>query len=221
MALVGALFAVVLLVTLLAVMVDVGTMRLRRATEELRALQALAAADAGAAWVRALLVQNSGDPTATLTDLAHASSALRVAIDAHTHAMVTVSLELPGPSAQTDHLDVNVQENAQIDETPIQVVATASVVADGTTVATRTVTTLLRAFRHEPPYSEVVGVIDDAGPDSIESPGDPAGQVGDAVTTDLRIFAYTQQGTAKPVAADKFENDTWFDGNTEGTGLLP
>jgi hypothetical protein len=221
MALVGALFAVVLLMTLLAVMVDVGTVRLRRANEELRATQAIAAADAGAAWVRALLVQNGGDTSATFTALAHAHSALDFSIDDRTQATVTVSLQMPAASTQTDHLDINLQENSQIAEAPIQVVATASIVVGGQTVASRTVTTMLRSFHNEWPFSEVVGVIDDAGPDAIESPGDPAGQVGDAVTTDLRFFAYTQTGTAKPKAADKFENDSWFDGNTGAQGFLP
>lgn len=221
MALVGALFAVVLLMTLLAVMVDVGTIRLRRTNEELRAAQAMAAADAGAAWVRALLMQDGGDASATLLQLAHARSTLAFPIDERSEAAVTVSLEMPAASAQVDHLDVNLQENSQIEEMPIQVVTTASVIVGGQTVASRTVTTMLRAFHNEAPFSETVGVIDDAGPDAIESPGDPAGQVGDAMTTDLRIFAFTQTGTAKPISADKFENDSWFDGNSGTQGLLP
>ncbi len=221
MALIGALFAVVLLMTLVAVMVDIGTVRLRRANEELRSTQAMAAADAGVAWARALLMQNSGDPSATLVQLAHAHGTLELTIDERTQATVTVSLQLPAASVQTDHLDINLQENAQIDETPIQVVSTASVAAAGADVATRTVTTMLRAFHNEPPFSEIVGAVDDAGPDSIESPGDPAGQVGDPVTTDLRIFAFTKNGSARPVSADKFQSDSWFDGNSGAQGFLP
>jgi hypothetical protein len=221
MALVATLFAVILVMTLLAVMVDVGTMRLRQSTADLHSAQALAAADGGASWVRALLNANSGLIGPTLTDLANAHSALSFWIDGHSRATVTVSIQTPGDSAQADHLDVNLQENPQIDETPMQVVSTATIAVGGQQVATRTVTTLLRSFQHEPPYSEIVGVIDDAGPDSIESPGDPAGQVGSAYATDLRIFSYTQTGSSSPVPANKFQNDSWFDGNSRTSGFLP
>lgn len=220
MALVATLFAVVLIMTLLTVMVEVGTMRLRRSTEELRAAQALAAADAGAAWVRALLFANGGDVSSTLTGLSQAHSTLSLTIDPLTSATVLVSVAIPGASAQADHLDVNLQENPQIVETPIQVVATATVETGGAAVATRTVTTLLRSFHHLAPYSEIVGLIDDAGPESIDSPGDPAGQVGAPDATDLRLFAYRESGSSA-VPANKFQSDSWFDGNTGASGFLP
>jgi hypothetical protein len=220
-ALVATLLAVVLIMTLLAIMVNVQTIRLRQATQELHSCQALAAADAGAAWVRALLNEHVGRISPTLTDLANAHSTFSFAIDANTRANVQVSTQMPAASAQTDHVDINLQENPLIDETPMQIVATATVEAGGQTVATRTVTTLLRTFQNEPPYSEIVGVVDDAGPDSIDSPGDPAGQVGGAYATDLRIFSYTQSGSNPPVATSKFETDSWFDGNAPVSGFLP
>jgi hypothetical protein len=221
MALVATLFAVILLMTLLAVMVDVGTMRLRQSSVDLHSVQALAAADGGASWVRALLNTNAGLISPTLTDLANADSTLSFWIDGHTRASVTVSIQMPGDSAEADHLDINLQENPQIDETPVQVVSTATISVGGQPLATRTVTTLLRSFQHEPPYSEIVGVIDDAGPDSIESPGDPAGQVGSSYATELRIFSYTQTGSSAPVPANTFQNDSWFDGNSGPSGFLP
>jgi hypothetical protein len=100
-------------------------------------------------------------------------------------------------------------------------VSTAIITSGGAVVAERTVTTLLRCFHHVPPYSEVVGVIDDAGPLSVFSPGDPAGQVGSAYATDLRIHVSTEVGSASPVPASTFKNDTWSDGNTGAPGLLP
>lgn len=221
MVLVATLFAVVLIMTLLAVMVDVDTVRLRRATEELRSLQALSAADAGAGWVRALLLKHNGDVSATLTDLAQAHSTISLTIDRQTTASVLVTPEVPGQTIQIDHLDINLQENPQIAEVPIQVVSTATVSAGGIAVATRTVTTLLRSFHNEPPNSEIVGVIDDAGTSAADSPGDPAGQVAGASATELRIFAYRQLGSSKTASANKFQNDSWFDGNSGVSGFLP
>ena len=219
-ALIMALLATVLILALLAVMVDIGTARLRQAAETLRAQQALAAADAGTQWVRGLLTAHSGDLTGALDDLATAHSSITFAIDTTTAAQVVVSLHLPGAAKHTDHLDVNLQENPEIGEAPLQVVSTATIVADGRTVATRTVTSLVRRFALAP-YSEIVGVIDDAGLLAPESPGDAGGQLGTAYATDLRIHAYTKTGSASPVPADVFKNDTWSDGNLGGGGILP
>lgn len=220
-AFITSLLAVVLLMALIGVMVDVGTSRLRRTTEDLRSLQALAAADAGAAWIRALLQQHYGDISGVLADLAKAHSMQSLSIDSSTTANVLVSLQLPGATTHADHLDVYLQANPQIAETPLQVVATASVVSGAQIVATRTVTTLLRSFHHAAPYSEIVGVIDDAGPSSLDSPGDPAGQIGAAYATDLRIQAYSESGSGPPVPANHFQDDEWSDGNVGAPGFLP
>jgi len=220
-ALVTSLLAIVLVLAILAVMVDIGTSRLRRANEDARAAQALAAADAGAAWVRALLVAHDGDLGAVFIDLAKAHSKTEFSIDSDTTAEVFVGLQLPGPTKHVDHIDINLQENPQIDESPLQVVATATIRASSGIVAVRTVTTLLRNFHNLPPYSEIVGVIDDAGPSSVYSPGDPAGQVGGAYVTDLRIQATTATGTAPPAPANKFQSDSWSDGNIGSPGILP
>lgn len=220
-ALVTALLAVVLVMSLLAVMVNIGTVRLRRTNEEARALQAQAAADSGSAWIRALLAFHAGDLSLVLADLEKAHSTRSLAIDADTNADVIVSLQLPGATKHADHVDVNLQENPQIDESPLQVVATATVRAGGQVVAIRSVTTLLRSFHHAKPYSEIVGIIDDAGPSSVYSPGDPAGQVGAAYLTDLRIQATTDAGSGTPSPANNFQNDSWSDGNVGTPGLLP
>lgn len=220
-ALITSLLSIVLVLAILAVMVDIGTSRLRRANEDTRAAQALAAADAGASWVRALLAAHHGQLSDVFLDLAKVHSTTEFAVDANTTADVQVGLWLPGPTKHVDHIDINLQENPQIDESPLQVVATATIRTGTRVVATRTVTTLLRSFHNLVPYSEVVGVIDDAGPSSDFSPGDPAGQVGGAYLTDLRIQATTATGTAPPVPANKFQNDSWSDGNTGSPGLLP
>lgn len=220
-ALVAVLLSIVLLMALLAVMVDVGTVRLRRSTEELRSVQALAAADAGASWVRAVVLQHKGDVVAALTDLAHAHSTLVVPIDSDASASVLVSMQSPGSAAAADHVDVELQRNPNISETPLQVVSTGTVLVDGTTVATRTVTTLLRTFHHVPPYSEIVGSIDNGGPESIDSPGDPAGQIGAENQTDLRIRAFVEQGSGGSKSADDFESVEWSDGNAGSAGFLP
>jgi hypothetical protein len=220
-ALVTTLLAIVLVMALLAVMVDVGTARLRKADEETRALQALAAADAGEAWVRALLAKDYGELTLVLADLSSAHSIRTISIDVDMSADVQVSLQIPGATKHADHVDVNVQANPQIAESPLQVVSTATLRRGGQIVATRTVTTLLRSFHHVAPYSEIVGVIDDAGPTSVYSPGDAGGQAGGAYLTDLRIQASTESGSGPPVPADHFESDSWSDGNAGSTGLLP
>lgn len=221
MALIAAFFAVILILTLLAVMVDVGTMRLRRTTQEQRSIQALAAADAGAAWVRAILEREKGDVVNTSLDLARAHSTISFAIDPNTSATLVVTLEVAAATSHADHLDMNLEENAQIREAPLQVSSTATVSVSGTPVATRTVTTLLRAFHGAPPFSELVGVIDDAGPESVYSPGDPAGQVGAPGATELRLFANIKSSSGHVSSASKFGNDSWFDGNTGSSGFLP
>jgi len=219
-ALITALVAVVLVLALLAVMVDIGTARLRQAAAMLRAQQALDAADAGTAWVRALLTEHGGDLSGVLADLSAARSTMTFAIDPDTSAEVVVGLDLPGDAKHSDHLDINLQQNPEIGEAPLQVVATATVSAHGRVLATRTVTTLVRRFGLAP-YSEVVGVVDDASVVSDTSPGDPGGQVGTAYATDLRIHAYTETGSGPPVPANLFKNDSWSDGNLGSSGILP
>jgi len=219
-ALVMALLAVALLLTILAVLVNVGTARLQRSTQELRSVQAVAAADAGAAWVRALLDREQGNVPATLADLALAHSTLHIDIDGNTTADIVVTIQMPAPAAHADHLDQQLQENVQILEAPAQVVATASVSVAGSPQATRTVTTLLRIFHHAVPYSEVVGVIDDGGPVSVYSPGDPAGQLGSEFATDLRLRAFKKSASG-PQPADNFQNQQWSDGNPGPSGFLP
>lgn len=216
-ALITVLLALVLVLAMLAVMVDIGAVRLRRTNEDVHAAQALAAADAGAAWVRALLALHYGDLSALLDDLAKAHSTTALSLDNGTTADVIVSLQLPGAAKSPDHLDINLQENPQIEEAPLQIIATATITSHGEILARRTVTTLLRRFHHIRPYSEIVGVIDDAGPSSIFSPGDPAGQVGDVYATDLRMRAKTEAG----LAADRFQDQSWSDGNIGSSGLLP
>ncbi len=218
---IATLFAILLLAALVAVVVDVGTVRMRKALEEARSLQATAAADAGAAWVRALFAQHAGDLQAVLLDLAAAHSTLRFRLDRQTSADVRVSLALPGTSPQSDHLDINLQENPVIAEQPVQVTAAATVIVNGTPVAARTVTTLLRTFHHLAPYSEIVGEIDGGGLEEPDSPGDPAGQVGGPAATDLRIFARVRSGSGSPASADNFRSQTWYDGNAGAGGILP
>ncbi len=220
-ALIAVLLSILVLMALLAVMVEVGTVRLRRSTEELRSLQALAAADAGAGWVRAVMLQHKGDVVAALADLAHAHSTLVVPIDSNASASVLVSMQVPGSPDGADHVDVQLQRNPNILETPLQVVSTGTVVVDGTAVATRTVTTLLRTFHHVSPYSEIVGAIDNGGPESVDSPGDPAGQIGAENATDLRIRAFVEQGSGGSKSADDFERVEWSDGNAGSAGFLP
>jgi hypothetical protein len=167
-----------------------------------------------------LLAQESGDLSNVMADLGKAHSLTTITIDSDTSAQVLVSLQLPAPTSHADHVDINLQENPAILETPLQVVSTATVSSSGQVVATRTVTTLLRTFLHPAPYSEIVGIIDNAGPSSLFSPGDPAGQVGSAATTDLRIQATSETKTG-PVPANLFRTDSWYDGNSGSTGLLP
>jgi hypothetical protein len=220
-ALVMVMLASVLLAAALAVMLNVGTAQLRRSVENARALEAQAGADAGAGWFRALLLAKSGDLGATEYALGRTGDMETLTLDQHIAVKVTVALTWPGGNGQNDHSDVNVQDNQNIDEQVGQLVATAIVVEDGTTVAQRTSTTLLRVFRNAQPYSEVVGVVDDAGPDAIDSPGDAAGQAAAANTTDLLVHAFTRKGDGPPNEDDKFKALQWSDGNPGGGGVLP
>ncbi|MDQ6781377.1 MAG: hypothetical protein M3Z37_09540 [Candidatus Eremiobacteraeota bacterium] len=219
-ALITTLLAVALLMAIVAVLVNISSAQLRRTAEETRSLQALAAADAGASWVRALLRWNRGALSPTLLALAAEHSTLRVTIDANTHADVLVSLRLPAAAAQQpDYLDRQLQMNAQVLEAPVQVIATATLVAGGALQATRSVTTLLRVFHQASPYSEVVGLIDDGGPVAADSPGDAGGQVGASNATELRLHAYKDPRGRHP--DDRFEDQQWNDGNAAASGFLP
>jgi len=220
-ALVTVLLVTALLLTLLAVMVNLGTTELRRTLEDVRSAQAQAGADAGAGWVRALLYQNNGNLAATLAALARSDSTYRYTIDDGASISVHVSMQIPNPAPHDDHQDVALQENPQVAEAPLQLTSTATVLAAGTPVARRTTTVLLRVFHHASPYSEVVGVVDNAGPVGVDSPGDPAGQAAAANTTELRIHAYTQSAPATPRPADDFQSEQWWDGNATQSGPLP
>lgn len=220
-ALVMVMLACVLLAAVLAVMLNVGTSRLRASVEHARALQALAGADAGAGWFRALVDANSGDLEATALALEKTNGEETIKLDARTGVRVTVSLVLPGGNGQHDHQDSNLQGNKNIFEQLVQLTSTAVVLEDGTKVAQRTSTTLLRVFRDAKPYSEIVGVVDDAGPDAIDSPGDAAGQAAAPYTTDLLVHAFTWSGEGPPKQADKFKPLRWADGNSPGGGVLP
>ena len=86
LALITALLATVLVLALLGAMVDVGSARLRQSSAAAHAEQALAAADAGTSWVRALLTNDHGDFTGVLADLATAHSTMTLSIDSRTQA---------------------------------------------------------------------------------------------------------------------------------------
>jgi hypothetical protein len=215
------MLACVLLAAALAVMLDVSTAQLRRSVESERALQALAGADAGAGWYRALLQQNYGDIAATALALGKTNGVDTITLDTHTVVQVTVvPIGTLGEGAQ-DHDDLNLQNNPIVTEQLIQVASTAVVVEDGIQVAQRTSTTLLRIFQKAKPYSEIVGVVDDAGPDAIDSPGDAAGQAAAPNTTDLLVHAFTRAGDGPPIEDDQFEALQWADGNPGGGGVLP
>ncbi len=222
MALLTALLAIGLMMIVLAVMIELGTSRLRRTTEDLRSLQALAAAQAGVGWVRALFVSDAGDLGGVLTDIAHAHSTLALTVDGSTEATIIVSLQTVAAGPQDDHLDRELQENPRILETPVQVTSTSSLHVHGTVVAVRTVTVLLRTFHHLAPYSEIVGEVDNGGTASVDSPGDAAGQIGASFATDLRLRAYTENPSGQKSPADKFQDDLWSDNNNSSAhGLLP
>ena len=215
------MLACVLLAAVLAVMLNVSTAQLRRSVESARALEAQAGADAGAGWYRALANANFGDVTATGAALAKTGGVETITLDSQTKILVTVSYLQPGGNGTQDHDDLNVQGNKSVDEQIVQVVSTAVVVENGTQVAQRTSTTLLRVFHSAKPYSEIVGVVDDAGPDAIDSPGDAAGQAAAANTTDLLVRAFTRTGDGPPSEVDKFKAVQWADGNPGGGGVLP
>jgi hypothetical protein len=220
-ALVMVMLASVLLAAALAVMLDVGTAQLQRSVENSRALQAQAGADAGAGWFRALAQANYGDLNATASALAQTGGVETITLDSRAHVQITVSLMLPGGKGADDHNDVNLQDNQNIGEQVVQLVSTALVVEDGVQVAEQTSTTLLRVFRDAKPFSEIVGVVDDAGPDAIDSPGDAAGQAAAANTTDLLVHAFSRTGDGPPNEIDKFKALQWADGNPGGGGVLP
>jgi hypothetical protein len=220
-ALIMVMLACVLLAAALALMLNVGMAQLRRSVENSRALQALAGADAGAGWFRALVNLNSGDLVATATTLAKTNGEDTIKLDSHTDVQVTVTIVWPGGDGPQDHNDINLQSNQNINEQIIQLASTAVVVEDGTKVAQRTSTTLLRVFRNAPPYSEIAGVVDDAGPDAIDSPGDAAGQAAAPYTTDLLVHAFSRKGDGPPNQVDKFKALQWADGNPGGGGVLP
>jgi len=220
-ALISVLLATTLLLAVLAFAVNVGTLQLRRTTEDVWALQAQAGADGAVGWFRALLAQRQGDVATTLTDVAAAHSMHSLAIDARSRVDAFISIHLDTPAAINDHFDLALQQNAYVNEAPLQVSVTATVIVDGVAVAARSTTALVRVFEGSSPYSEVVGWIDNAGPAGIDSPGDTAGQAGTATATDLRIHVYQQAASGAPVPVDDFANQHWSDGNSAPSGALP
>jgi hypothetical protein len=220
-ALISVLLATALLLAILAFAVNVGTLQLRRTTEEAWAMQARAGADGAVGWVRALLAQRQGDITATLGDIAAAHSMHSLTIDAQTHVDARVAIHLDTPAVANDHLDVALQQNPYVNETPVQVSVTATVIVNGTVVAAHSTTALVRVFQESMPYSEVVGWMDNAGPAGVDSPGDTAGQAGSATATELRIHVYQQNGSGHPIPVDNFSDRHWSDGNSVPSGPLP
>jgi len=184
-------------------------------------MQARAGADGAVGWVRALIAVHQGDIVATLGDVAAAHSMHSLTLDEQTHVDARVTLQLDTSASVNDHLDVALQQNPYVNETPLQVSVTATVVANGTIVAARSTTALVRVFQESAPYSEVVGWMDNAGPAGIDSPGDTAGQAGGAAATDLRIHVYQQNASGPPVPVDSFSDQRWSDGNTAPSGPLP
>ncbi|MBV8223392.1 MAG: hypothetical protein JO293_08540 [Candidatus Eremiobacteraeota bacterium] len=220
-ALITVLLATTLMLGLLAFLVHVGTAGLRRATEEQWNLQAQAGADAAVGWLRALIATRQGSIPATLGDVAAANSSYSLVVDERTRVVAKIQLHLDASGAANDHLDVSLQQNPYVGETPLQVGVTATVFVDGAPVAVRSTTALVRIFQQIAPYSEVVGVIDNSGPVGIDSPGDPAGQAASAVATELRIHVFTTGPSGRPVSDDTFGNQQWWDGNALPSGALP
>ncbi|MDQ2817156.1 MAG: hypothetical protein M3T49_02950 [Candidatus Eremiobacteraeota bacterium] len=220
-AIVAVLLSCVVLMALLAVMVDVGTAQLRRSTQRVRALQASAGADAGAALVRAFLARDGGDVGRMQADLSAAHGQLSEDIDAHTVVRVTIGVLPLLAAANNDHFDMALQSNPSVQETPVQVVSNATVISDGSAVAAATTTSLLRTFKTVKPYSETVGAVDASAPVGVDSPGDPAGQLGDQFTTDLRIRALSHPANGGLRDTSGFVDKHWSDGNTAGAGALP
>ncbi|HXW77416.1 MAG TPA: hypothetical protein VEJ20_08410 [Candidatus Eremiobacteraceae bacterium] len=221
-ALITVLFATTLLLVIVGVLIDLGTIQLHRATADLRAVQALAAADGGTQWVRGVLVSSKGDIQAAINHLALEQGRRQIAIDAQTSAIVSVSLLQAQPVASGgDHVDDNLESNPQALEVPVQVQSSATIYVNGGAVASRATTTLLHVFPAQP-YSEVVGEIDEGGPVGIDSPGDAAGQqAGGTYTTQLLIDAYALNAEQQPQNVSQFDDEDWSDGNTVPTGALP
>ena len=220
-ALISVLLATTLLLALLAFAVNVGTLQLRRTTQDVWAAQAQAGADGAVGWFRALLAQRQGDVALTLSDMAASHSTHSLTLDEHTRVDALVSVHLDTPAAANDHLDLSLEENAYVNEAPLQVSVTATVVVDGVVEAARSTTALVRVFEESPPYSEVAGWIDNSGPSGIDSPGDTAGQAGSGTATDLRIHVYEQDASGAVVQVDDFNDQRWFDGNRMPSGALP
>jgi hypothetical protein len=219
-ALATVLLATALLLVLVAVLVDLGTIQLQRSTADLRSLQALAGADGGTAWVRAELEREKGDVEATIVRLGQMQGKHRFTIDDRSYVIVSVLLITASQETGGDHVDENLESNPQVVEAPVQVEASATVYTDDSAVARRSTTTLLRVFPAAP-YSAVVGFIDDGGPVGIDSPGDSGGQVSGAAATELLVHAYTVDGSGQHHEVDDFNAENWSDGNTQGPGPLP
>src|SRR5579863_6444495 len=92
MAIVTVLLATALLLVLVAVLLDLGTIQLQRATADLRSLQAIAGADAGTAWVRGELEIERGDVEATIVRIGQMQGKHRFTIDDHDYVVVSVLL---------------------------------------------------------------------------------------------------------------------------------
>jgi len=219
-ALISVLFSTVLLLALVTVLVDIGTLRLQRTTADLFSLQALAGADGGTAWVRAELDQQHGDIPATQLKLGATQGRRRFTIDDHTYVVATESLVWNSVGQEDDHVDDLVQSNQRAIEQVAQVGSSAAVYVEGVVVARRDTTVLLRVFPAAP-YSEVVGYVDDASAVGVDSPGDAAGQAHGLDTTDLLVHAYKFNGSLILQNEDDFTTHKWSDGNSSGSGPLP
>jgi hypothetical protein len=219
-ALIIVLMATALLIVLVGVLVDLGTSELARSAAEVRSIQSLAAADAGAQWARAALATEGGNVPNAVARLARFDGR-RLTIDAQTYALVSVSMTQAQPQGPGgDHFDENLEGNPRALETPVQVESSAIVYSAGVAAGNRSITTLLRVFP-APPYSEIVGVIDDGGPVGIMSPGDAGGQIGGQHATELLVNAYTLDAQLHRHDASRFESENWSDGNAPPTGPLP
>lgn len=220
-ALVAVLFATVLLLALVTVLVELGTVRLQKASADLRALQALAGADAGTAWARALLEQQRGDVYAAIAKLGDTQGRRRIRIDDRTYVVMSVIILQTQPGPPNNHFDTNLEQYPRATEVPVQVQSSAAVYVDSVSVTRRVTTTLLRVFLAEP-YSEIVGFIDDSSPVGINSPGDAAGQFAGPNATELLVHAYTMSQLGQPNKVDRFDDKLWTDNNTAGgPGPLP
>src|ERR1700687_1290191 len=129
-ALVAVLMATALLLVLVAVLVDIGTLQLQRATADLRALQALGGADAGTAGVRAVFEQQSGDLFKTVMKLGASQGRRRFVIDDRTYVVVTEILRSPGQQSGSNIVDDNLEQYPRATEQPIQIKSSAAVYFD-------------------------------------------------------------------------------------------